>query len=294
MKITLTGSLGNISKPLTTKLVQAGHTVTLISSSADKTADIEKLGAIPAIGSVDDVDFLTNTFKSADAIYTMVPNNFGAENYREYIGGIGKNYAEAIKASGVTKVVNLSSIGAHIDGDTGPISGIHDVEKAYETLNGVAIKHLRPAFFYTNLLANIDMIKHLGFIGANYGEDARLVLVHPNDIADVAAEELQSDFTGASVRYISSDDRTTNEVASVLGNAIGKPDLKWVDFTDEQALQGMLQAGLPPEIARNYVEMGSAVRKGILFEDYDQHKPSFAGKTKLEDFAVDFAKAFNA
>ncbi|MFD0766944.1 NAD(P)H-binding protein [Mucilaginibacter lutimaris] len=294
MKITLTGSLGNISKPLAIKLVQAGHTVTLISSSADKTAEIEKLGAIPAIGSVDDVKFLTRAFTGADAIYTMVPNNFAATNYREFIGGIGKNYAEAIRASGVKKVINLSSIGAHINGGTGPISGIHDLEETYKQLEGVAIKHLRPGFFYTNLLGNIDMIKHLGFIGSNYGEHARLVLVYPGDIAEVAAQELESEFTGTSVRYIASDERTTDEIAATLGRAIGKPDLKWVNFDDEQALQGLLQAGLPPEIARNYVEMGSAVRKGILFEDYDKHIPTHS-KTKLDEFATNiFARAYKA
>jgi uncharacterized protein YbjT (DUF2867 family) len=293
MKITVTGSLGNISKPLATQLVKEGHQVTVVSSSPDKAEAIKTLGATPAIGSVDDVAFLTEAFKGADAIYTMVPNNFGAANYRQYIGGVGENYAEAIKAAGVTKVVNLSSIGAHIDGGTGPISGIHDVEQTYKQLDGVAIKHLRPAFFYTNLLANIDMIKHLGFLGANYGDNSRLVLVHPNDIAEVAAEELQNDFSGTSIRYIASAESTTNQIASVLGAAIGKPDLKWVDFTDEQALQGIQQAGLPAEIARNYVEMGTAVKSAILWEDYDKHKPTAFGQTKLEDFAVEFAGKFN-
>jgi uncharacterized protein YbjT (DUF2867 family) len=293
MKITLTGSLGNISKPLAKILVQAGHQVTVISSSENKSAEIEKLGAVPAIGSVEDVTFLTNAFKGADVIYTMVPNNFGATNYRQYIGGIGKNYADAIQASGVKKVVNLSSIGAHIDGGTGPISGIHDVEKTYSQLNGVAIKHLRPAFFYTNFNENIEMIKHLGFIGSNYPADTRMVLVHPNDIAEVAAQELQEDFTGTSVRYISSDDRTAGEVATALGKAIGQPDLKWVEFTDEQALQGMQQAGLPTEIANNYVEMGTALRNGILWTDYDLNKPAAFGKTKLEDFSKAFAEKFN-
>jgi uncharacterized protein YbjT (DUF2867 family) len=293
MKITVTGSLGNISKPLATQLVKAGHQVTVISSGPDKAEAIKALGATPAIGSVDDVAFLTEAFKGADAIYTMVPNNFSATNYRQYIGGVGKNYVEAIKAAGITKVVNLSSIGAHIDGGTGPISGIHDVEQTYKQLNGVAIKHLRPAFFYTNLLTNIDMIKHLGFLGSNYGPQSYMVLVHPNDIAKVAAEELENDFTGVSVRYIASDERTAGEIASVLGKAISKPDLQWVEFTDEQASQGMLQAGLPPEIVRNYVEMGNAVSRGILWGDYNKHKPAEFGRTKLEDFAVDFAERFN-
>jgi hypothetical protein len=91
--------------------------------------------------------FLTNAFKGADAIYTMVPNNFGATNYRQYIGGIGKNYADAIQAAGVTKVVNLSSIGAHIDGGTGPISGIHDVEKAYKPVKWCSYKAFTPGIF---------------------------------------------------------------------------------------------------------------------------------------------------
>ena len=43
MKIIVTGSLGNISKPLTKELVQKGHTVTVISSKADKQKNIETL-----------------------------------------------------------------------------------------------------------------------------------------------------------------------------------------------------------------------------------------------------------
>ena len=58
MKIIVTGSLGNIGKPLTQELVQKGHQVTVISSNADKKEAIEKLGATAAIGSLEDVDFI--------------------------------------------------------------------------------------------------------------------------------------------------------------------------------------------------------------------------------------------
>ena len=36
MKITLTGSLGNVSKPLAEILISSGHDVTIISSDAAK------------------------------------------------------------------------------------------------------------------------------------------------------------------------------------------------------------------------------------------------------------------
>jgi uncharacterized protein YbjT (DUF2867 family) len=293
MKITLTGSLGNISKPLAEKLIAAGHQVTIISSKADKTADIEALGAIAAIGSVTDVGFLTKAFTGADAIYTMVPPNFGASDYRKYIAEIGENYAQAIKKAGIKKVVNLSSIGAHLDGGTGPIAGLHDVENIFSKLDGVAVKHLRAGFFYVNFLHDIPMIKNAGFMGSNYGTNANLVMVHPDDIADAATEELQGSFTGKNIRYVTSDEHPISEVVKTLGTAIGKPDLKWVEFTDEQALDGMLKVGFPAPIAPVYVEMGAAVRTGILFEHYLANKPATRGKTKLADFAKEFAIAFN-
>jgi uncharacterized protein YbjT (DUF2867 family) len=293
MKYVVTGSLGNVSKPLAEKLVAAGHDVTVVSSKAEKAAQIEALGAKTAIGSVEDIGFLTKTFTGADAVYTMVPPNFGSGNWKQYIAGIGENYADAIKASGVKNVVNLSSIGAHMPEGCGPVSGLYFVEKALNDLDGVNVKHLRPGFFYTNLMSNIGMIKHMGIMGGNYGEDAKMVLVHPSDIADVAAEELQNlSFSGKSIRYITSDEKTTNEVAAILGKAIGKPEISWINFNDKDTLGGMLQMGVPEEIARNYAEMGSAMRSGEMAKDYNLNRPSVFGKTKLEAFAPVFAAVF--
>jgi len=293
MKFVVTGSLGNISKPLAEKLVAAGHSVTVVSSKADKVAQIEALGAKAAIGSVDDVAFLTKTFTGADAVYTMVPPNFGAGDWKKYIAGIGENYAESIHASGVKNVVNLSSMGAHMPEGCGPVSGLFFVEKSLNTLEGVNVKHLRPGFFYPNFLANVGMVKHMGIIGGNYGEGATLVIVHPDDIAEVAAEELLGlSFKGKSVRYIASDEKTTNEVAAILGKAIGKPELPWVNFKDEETIGGMLQAGVPEEIAKNYAEMGSAMRSGEMASDYLKNKPAAFGKTKFESFAPVFASIY--
>lgn len=289
MKITLTGSLGNISKPMAANLIANGHQVTVISSDADRKAEIEALGAAALIGSVEDTAFLTEAFKGADVVYTMVPPSYGNENYRTYIGRIGQHYADAILASGVKQVVNLSSVGAHLTEGTGPIKGLHDVEQILNKLKGVIVKHLRPVYFFINLYGNIDMIKHLDLIGANYSADTRKVMVHPDDIAIAAAEEIEGSFTQPVIRYIAGDEFNASEIASVLGAAIGKPELNWVEFTDQQALEGMIQGGLSEEIAKNYVEMGNAISSGKLWENYELHKPAVMGKIKLEQFAVLFA-----
>nr|WP_315420237.1 NmrA family NAD(P)-binding protein [uncultured Pedobacter sp.] len=293
MKITLTGSTGNITKPLAEILVAKGHEVKVISSNADRAEEIKSLGAIPLIGSVSDTGFLTNAFTGADAIYTMVPPDFSAPKFREYIKGIGENYAAAIKESGIKKVVNLSSVGADLPDGTGPIAGLHDVENIFETLNGVDVKHLRAGYFYINFLANVDMVKHANILGSNFGADAKLVLVHPRNIAEVAAEVLESNFTGKTIQYVASDDESTPaDVAKALGTAVGKPELPWIEFNDEDAFNGMVGAGLPEEIAKNYVEMGDAIRSKKLFVDYYKNRPVL-GNIKLEDFARDFAAAYH-
>jgi len=293
MKYVVLGSLGNISKPLAEKLVAAGHSVTVISSKAEKVEQIKALGAKAAIGSVDDVGFLTRTFSGADAVYTMVPPNFGTGNWKKYIAGIGENIAAAVKASGVKYVVNLSSIGAHMPDGCGPVSGLYFAEKALNGLDGVNVKHLRAGFFYINFLGNISMIKNMGIIGANYGEGTKLPLAHPVDIADAAAEELlKLSFKGKNIRYVVSDEKTTNEVAAILGKAIGKPELPWVNFKDEDTVAGLLQAGLPEEVAKNYAEMGAAMRSGQMEADYKKNHPSVFGKIKLEAFAPVFASIY--
>ena len=235
MKITVTGSLGNISKPLAEILVKNGHEVTIISSDSKKQRVIDALGAKAAIGSVSDPDFLTGSFKGADAVYTMVPPNWGVSNYRQYIAETGNKYLEAIRASGVKRVVNLSSIGAHLPGGTGPIAGLYDVEQALNTLNGVAVKHLRPAFFYINFFFDMGTIRKMGIMGNNYGEKTKLIMVHPRDIATAAAQELQGSLEGKSHRYVVSDEREISEIVKILGTAIGKPELPWVQFRDKEA-----------------------------------------------------------
>lgn len=176
MNYVLTGSLGNVSKPLAVKLIAAGHFVTVVSSNVDRIEPIIAMGAKPAIGSVEDVVFLTKTFKGADAVYTMVPPYFQAVHWKKHIAFIGQNYASAIKSAGVRHVVNLSSVGAHLPEGCGPVSGLYFVEQVLNDLEYVNVTHLRAGIFYHNYLANIEMIKERGAIGSNYGGNTLLMI----------------------------------------------------------------------------------------------------------------------
>ena len=298
MKITITGSLGNISKPLTKELVQKGHTVTVISSKADRQKDIEALGAKAAIGTMEDIDFLTETFKGADIVYVMETLGAGSVfnsnvDVMAAISKLGDNYRQAIEKSGVKKIIHLSSIGAHTNEGVGMLAFHHNVETILNQLpSDVSIKTMRPVGFYYNMFAFIQTIKTQGAIVSNYGGGDKEPWVSPLDIAAVIAEEMDKPFNGRTIRYIASEELSPNEVAKILGDSIGKPDLKWVVISDEQLLGGLMSAGMSQQTAKGFVEMNMSRRGGVLYQDYERNKPSL-GKTKLKDFAKDFAAAFN-
>jgi uncharacterized protein YbjT (DUF2867 family) len=296
MKYVITGGAGNISKPLTEKLLKAGHEVTVISRNAENIKSLTDLGAKAAIGSVNDMAFLKKTFAGADVVYTMVPPNYSTNDMKASIAEVGKNYAVALKTSKVKYVVNLSSVGAHLPDGVGPVSGLYRVEQSLNELKNINIKHLRPTYFFSNFLGNVGMVKNMNIIGGNFsGDDFNMLLADPKDIAEVAFEELSNlNFTGHSVRYIGSDERSTADIAKTIGTAIGKPQLSWVTFTDDQAYGGMMQMGLPENAAKNYAEMGHAMKDGSMFEDYWKHHPDKLGKIKLEDFAKTFAAVYNS
>lgn len=295
MKIVITGSLGHISKPLADSLLQKGHSVTVISSNPERQTDIEALGAQAAIGSIEDTNFLTTVFAGADVVYCMEPpiNFFTSQiDMQTYWTEIAKNYADAILHSGVKKVVHLSSIGAHTDTGNGMLAAHYHVEQTFKKLpDNVSIKFIRPVGFYYNMFAFIHSIKAQGAIIQNYGGDEKEPWVSPLDIAAVIAEEIEKPFEGRTVRYVASDEVSPNEVAGILGNAIGKPDLKWHIISDEQFLNGLLAAGMVPEAAKGLTEM-NAGRRSHLYDDYYLNKPDF-GKVKLTDFANEFATMYH-
>jgi uncharacterized protein YbjT (DUF2867 family) len=319
MKIVLTGSLGNVTKPLIKELLQKGHTVTVISSKPEKQKIIEALGATAAIGTIEDAAFLTATFTGAEAVYCMLPPFDYLDPNLDVMAATSRqigNYCKAILASGVKKVVHLSSIGAHTDQGNGMLAFHHLAESIFKKLpSDIVIKHARPVGFYTNLFHFKSMVKGTGVAGlfltlrfsglwslitgktgviaANYGADDSLPWVSPVDIAAAVAEELTTPFVERKFRYIASEELSCNEIAKVVGTAIGKPYLKWALMSDKNMLSGFKMFGMSESTAKLLVDMNAGMHNGSVQEDYYLHRPKVMGKVKMKDFAKEFAAFYN-
>jgi len=206
------------------------------------------------------------------------------------VGALMSTYRQALADAGVKRVIHLSSIGAHTDKGNGLLR-LHFIAETIlkELPDDVHLTFMRPTGFFYNLLGFIPLIKSQGMIAANYGGDDVASWVAPADIATAIAEEIDNPtVANRSFRYVASDELSCDEVARILGAAIGKPGLPWIKISDDQMLQGLLAAGMKPDIAEGYVEMYA--RQG-LYEDYYRHHPTL-GKTKLAAFAPEFAAAY--
>ena len=253
-------------------------------------------GAEPAVGEATDADYLTGAFNDADAIYTLLPPNLQAEDYPAFQDRVGEANVGAIKESGVGHVVFLSSVGADQPAGTGPIAGLHRHEERLRSLAGVDALSLRPGFFFENHFETLGLIKHQGINGGAVAPDTALPAIATRDIAEAAAEALaKRDFSGFVVReLLGPRDMTMTEATEIIGNAIGKPDLTYVQFPYEEFKASLTQMGIPASIAALYTEMARAFNDGRV-GSLEGRSAANTTPTSFETFAAEvLAAAYQA
>lgn len=288
MKIVITGSLGNISRSLVAQLTSNGHLVTVISSKSDRAEEIKSLGAQPAIGALEDTAFMIEVFKDADAVYTMVPPDFSQPDYAAFADTVHQNYAQAIVANRISHVVNLSSIGVAVAGIP-PLTKYYNLEGRLDAIPDINVVHLRPAMFYSNFYGSIPMVKQQGIMGHNLPPTVDILMTHPADIADLAFTLLDTlSFSGHQIEYPISDIINGQEVAHLIGAAIGKP-VQWIEFPDDALLQALLANGFSHDAAETLVvNAGIAIRQG-LFDEFKKAAYLLPSRRKFAAFAKEYA-----
>jgi Predicted nucleoside-diphosphate-sugar epimerases len=149
MKITMLGSLGHINSFVIPELIKNGHEVTVISHSPNRQKDIEKLGAKSAIGSMMDVDFLTETFSGSDLVYLMYSSTNENGDPVDEARKQAEIFKSAIDRSNVKHVVDLSSVGADQGPEVGGLYIYNVIESILKELSDVTYTFIRPTGFYT-------------------------------------------------------------------------------------------------------------------------------------------------
>jgi uncharacterized protein YbjT (DUF2867 family) len=290
--IVIIGATGKVGSKTAEILLAKGQKVRLIARHADKLNAFKAKGAEIAVGDSNDEEFLTKAFKGADVVMTMLPADFQSDDVGTSQDEMGEAQAYAIKKSGIKYVVNLSSLGGHTEVNTGIVAGLARQEVRLNKIEDVNILHLRPTYFFENLLNNIPMIKSQGINGTALAPDVKLPMITTQDIAKVAAEKLMSkDFKGKSVlSLLGPKEYTMNEVTQAIGKAIGKPDLKYVQLSYDEAKNGLMQFGVAESPAEAFVGLMKGINLGVF--EGEKRTPASTTMTTVDEFAKSFAQFY--
>ena len=282
--IVVTGATGNIGTALVHELLGRGHRVTAVARPSTRLDALAQAGATPQAGNLQDVAFLTQALRGADAAFLMIPPAMQEPDFLAYSQRTGEAIAEAVRAAGLTQAVHLSSIGADEASGTGPVLGLHWQEARLNDIQGLQVAHLRPAYFMENLLANIGLIQHMGIAGSALRPDLRFAMVATKDIAARAAQLLDQGVE-AGVHYLLGPHHySMQEATAAIGQAIGRHELAYVQFPYDQARQGMVQAGLSESMAGLYDEMTRNMNEEKIMAK-EQRTPENTTPTTIEEFA---------
>jgi uncharacterized protein YbjT (DUF2867 family) len=288
------GATGNTGKPITLSILNAGKKVRIISRRADKVKELTEKGAELFMGDVGDAKFLSKAFHDTTAVYAMIPPDITAPDVTKYQTKIADSIAQALQTAGVKFVVALSSIGTHLEKDAGIVTGLRYMEQKLNAIPGLNTLYLRPTYFMENSLGMVDVVKNLGIMGSPVKADLKINMIATKDIAAYAAKRLLAlDFTGHNIKYLLGQrDLTYSDVARVFGMAIGKPDLRYVEFPFEEFKKALLNMGASASMADNMNTFIKSMNEGKVLSDA-KRTPDTTTPTSIEDFAKTFADIYS-
>jgi uncharacterized protein YbjT (DUF2867 family) len=284
------GATGNTGSIIADSLLSKGKKVRVVGRDAGRLQRFVRKGAEAFTGDMSDAVALTKAFSGARAAYLLLPPITSREDQERESDAIAK----AVTESGLRYAVYLSSYGAHVPEGTGPVTGLHSAEEKFNAIDGLNVLHLRAAYFMENNLAAIGMIQGMGIFGHALLPDLKMPMIATRDVGPYAGQRLLDlDFSGKQTRELLGErDLSIKEATAVIARGIGKPDLRYQQFSYEQMQQALEQMGMSAKKAAVYIEMFKAINAGVLAAQ-EPRSPENTTPTSFENFAQDvFAAAY--
>ncbi len=283
------GASGNTGHVVAKNLLTSGQEVRVVGRNAAHLQFLADEGAEVFTADLTDVSALTKAFQQANSAYVMIPPTPTSNDVRAFQDRVSDSIAAAVQKAGVKNLVALSSIGADKPSGTGPVVGLYNLEQKLNQIDRANVFHLRAGYFMENTLQQAAAVRKMGYAVGPFRPDLKLPMIATSDIGKAAAEALlRLDFQGKHTRELQGQrDLDYTEAATIIGKAIGKPDLKYARIPDEQLRGAMVQMGMSDNFAGLILEMASALNAGEM-RTLEPRNPSNTTSTTFEDFVAEF------
>ena len=260
------GASGQTGGVAARTLLSRGQRVRAVGRTAEHLQSLAHSGAEIFPADATNTIALTNALRGADAAYVLLPPNVSTNDVGAYQERVSNAISDAVRAARVQHIVALSSIGADKSSGTGPVVGMHHLEKKLSAINGLNVLFLRAGYFMENTLPQAGVVRSLGNVVGPLQPTLKLPMIATRDIGAAAADALlRREFQGKQTReLLGQRDLDYTEVTKIIGNAIGKPSLGYVQAPDEQLRPFLEQMGMSANFVRLPLEMTGALNSGFM------------------------------
>ncbi|HEX8865770.1 MAG TPA: NAD(P)H-binding protein [Lentzea sp.] len=268
--IVVTGATGNIGRPLTQALANAGEQVTAVSRHAAEVPE----GVRHVVADL--AEPATLDLAGAKALF-LFPSGDSAAVVRRAVD------------SGVRRVVLLSSLGVA----TRPFGTTRIAMRELEDRlkgSGLDWAVLRPGGFASNALWWAEQVRANRTVAAPFG-DVGVPVIDPADIAEVAAACLLDDrHTGGVYELTGPEVVTPRQQANAIAEALGEP-VRFHELTRAEAKRGMEQL-MPGELADDTLDILGAPTEAELRVSPDVHTVLGRAPRTFADWTARNVEAF--
>lgn len=277
------GAGGNVGSEVVKSLNKAGQKVIAVVHSQDKAHQLPAADVEAVVADVGDSVALQAVFRRGKRAFLLNPPGDPAGDSNAQELATAKSIADALRDSGLEKVVVASTYGAQPGDSIGDLSTLFEFERAV-LASGIPTAINRGAYYFTNLAMLVEPTRK-GVLPTAFPGDFALPMVAPADLGAVAAERLMSGLDDVGVVHVEGPERYTfDDVAAAFATALGRA-VKVSTTPRDQWEASFLAVGFSPQAARSFARMTAAT-----MDAPDMPEAPRRGSVTLEAFVAELVE----
>lgn len=260
---TIAGVTGHVGPVVASTLLDEGHPVRVLVRDRAKAEHWAARGAEVAVVDLTDRAGLGRALSGSTGFFTLLPFTLDAPDITAATDRLVASIAGAVADSGVPHVAMLSSAGADLDQSTGPILGLHHLERALRA-TGTRVSALRSGHFQEKVADVLDVARNEGIYPVFAASaETPIPMVATADIGVVAARRLLNPPEANESVDLVGPAYTEAQVAEELGATIGRR-LEVLTVPREAWIPTLIDAGFNEAAAAELAELYEADERGDL------------------------------
>lgn len=255
------GASGQIGSMLVDNLLKKDQPVRVVIRNNLKAQELKSKGAEVIIADYTDLEALKKAFYGGKSVFLLTPENPACDNFLKETRLLLNNYREAILPSGATKVVGLSSGGAHIKSGAGNLEASYMLEHTFSEIN-IEQVYVRPGYYFSNWLGYLDLVKDYGILPTFFPPEMKVSMIAPPDVAEFLSDVMICKTSQKRIYEITGPQLYSSlDIAKIFGDVLNR-NVEVQQVLPKEWENTLIQAGFSKDGAKNLMLMTQAVIDG--------------------------------